>query len=83
MVKAYSFMSWLLFFASMASAGLALYSVYSEKNITGDCISTDNQGNVSIDNCSTHVSTGVKIVVTVLVVLMVLTHLCACLVSTV
>jgi len=74
-VEFYSFMSWLVFFASCASAGLSLYTIYTKKNITGDCIDQDSNGNVTLDNCTTHVSTAVKIVATVLVVFLVSIHL--------
>lgn len=75
LVKAFAFMSWLLFFASMGASGLTLYSIFSGKNITSDCIQVDNKGNVSVDSCTTHVSTGVKVAATIIVVLVMIVHL--------
>lgn len=76
LVKAFAFMSWLLFFASMGASGLTLYAIFSGKNITSDCIQVDNKGNVSLDSCTTHVSTGVKVAATIIVVLIMIVHLC-------
>ncbi|PCH38990.1 hypothetical protein WOLCODRAFT_141041 [Wolfiporia cocos MD-104 SS10] len=74
-VKAYSTMSWILFLLSLASAGLFLYQIYTQKNITEDCIDKDGNGNITVDKCTTHVSTGVKIAATIIVIAEVFTHL--------
>ncbi|KZT70585.1 hypothetical protein DAEQUDRAFT_764467 [Daedalea quercina L-15889] len=74
-VKSYSVMSIFLFLGSLVTAGLFLYTVYTEKNVTTSCINTDSNGKVTIDDCDTHLSTAGKIVVTVIVVVEILVHL--------
>ena len=75
-VKSYAAMSIFLFLCSLVSAALFLYTVYTEKNVTTTCASTDAHGNVSIDNCGTHLTTAGKVVVTIISVLEILVHLC-------
>ncbi|EPT04791.1 hypothetical protein FOMPIDRAFT_1021637 [Fomitopsis schrenkii] len=74
-VKSYSVMSIVLFIGSLVSAALFLFTVYTEKNITAVCSSTDAAGNVSIDDCTTHLTTAGKVVVTAITALEVLVHL--------
>ena len=76
-VKSYSVMSIFLFIGSLVSAALFLFTVYTEKNVTTVCSSTDSHGNISIDDCSTHLNTAGKIVVTIITALEILVHLCA------
>ena len=76
-VKSYSAVSIFLFLCSLVSAALFLFAVYTEKNVTITCSTTDAHGNVSIDNCGTHLTTAGKVVVTVISVLEIFVHLCA------
>ena len=70
-------MSIFLFIGSLVSAALFLFTVYTEKNVTTVCSSTDSSGNISFDDCDTHLNTAGKIVVTVITALEILVHLCA------
>ncbi|CCM01771.1 uncharacterized protein FIBRA_03838 [Fibroporia radiculosa] len=73
-VKGYSFMSWIVFFLYLGSSALLLYAVFSEKELTGDCVNVDENGNVNVDNCTEHLTTGAKIALTVLVAFGILAH---------
>lgn len=69
-------MSVFLFVGSLVSAGLFLYTVYTEKDITTACSSTDTSGTTTLDTCTTHLTTADKVVVTAITALEILVHLC-------
>ncbi|KAH9829892.1 uncharacterized protein C8Q71DRAFT_393264 [Rhodofomes roseus] len=74
-VKSYSAMSIILFIASLVSSGLFLWTLYTEKNITTDCVVSNANNNLSIDQCDTHVSKAGKIIITVVLSVLILVHL--------
>ncbi|KAH9829908.1 uncharacterized protein C8Q71DRAFT_394240 [Rhodofomes roseus] len=75
-VKSYSAMSIVLFTASLVSSGLFLWTLYTEKNLTTDCVVSNANNNITIDQCDTHVSKAGKIIITVVLSVLILVHLC-------
>ncbi|TFY53873.1 hypothetical protein EVJ58_g9197 [Rhodofomes roseus] len=68
-------MSIVLFIASLVSSGLFLWTLYTEKNLTTDCVVLNANNNITIDQCDTHVSKAGKIIITVVLSVLILVHL--------
>ncbi|KAJ3486632.1 hypothetical protein NLI96_g4109 [Meripilus lineatus] len=72
-VKAYSYLTWVVFFISMAASGFYFYAVFSGKNLFPGCQFTDNNG-VTRD-CTLSLPLGQKIGTVVAVVIQLLIQL--------
>ncbi|KAH9950790.1 hypothetical protein B0H21DRAFT_460358 [Amylocystis lapponica] len=74
-VKSYSYMTWILFALSLVSAGLYEYLVWSGRPLNRACVNVDGQENISVEDCSVHLSTWLKVAVTAVMAIVVGVHL--------
>ena len=73
-VKAYSYLTWIVFFISLAASGFYFYAVFSGKNLFKGCQFTDANG-VTRD-CTLNLPLGQKIGSVVVTVIELFIQLC-------
>lgn len=75
-VKAYSFLTWIVFFISLAAAGFYFYAIFSGKNLFKGCQITDTEGNTR--DCTITLPLWEKIVSVVVTIVELFVQLCKC-----